>query len=166
MAENLGALCNRVSVCVEGNISAGKTTFLERIIRESLASAVQVVPEPIGDWVALAAAKPLGGKLGGGGGGDDGGVHNILGRYYEDSERWSFTFQNWVFFTRQRQEAASRLAQSADIRQELRLPEYRLLERSVFRRGPALGGAGRPALCSRPGPRLAGGPPAPCWPRL
>ena len=42
----------RLTFCVEGNISVGKTTFLQRIANETieLRDLVEVVPEPISKW--------------------------------------------------------------------------------------------------------------------
>ncbi|KAF7836459.1 Deoxynucleoside kinase domain containing protein [Senna tora] len=42
----------RITFCVEGNISVGKTTFLQRIANETieLRDLVEVVPEPINKW--------------------------------------------------------------------------------------------------------------------
>lgn len=42
----------RLTFCVEGNISVGKTTFLKRIANETLElqDLVEVVPEPIDKW--------------------------------------------------------------------------------------------------------------------
>lgn len=128
VAGHLEQLRNRVSVCVEGNISAGKTTFLTQIIGRSQAlnKRVQVVPEPIADWTALQAARPLRGKGRSKLSIEDPTMHNILEKYYKEPKRWGFTFQNWVFFTRQMQEKHSRIPP------DLHNHSYRLLERSVF----------------------------------
>lgn len=50
--ENKSALKKRLTFCVEGNISVGKTTFLQRIANETLElrDLVEVVPEPINKW--------------------------------------------------------------------------------------------------------------------
>ncbi|KAH7568213.1 hypothetical protein JRO89_XS07G0262000 [Xanthoceras sorbifolium] len=42
----------RITLCVEGNISVGKTTFLQRIANETLElrDLVEIVPEPIDKW--------------------------------------------------------------------------------------------------------------------
>jgi deoxyadenosine/deoxycytidine kinase len=68
------------SFIVEGNIGAGKSTFL-KIINEYL--HVQVVPEPLEKW------QNVGGQS-----------HNILERFYADSNRWAYTFQTYAFITR------------------------------------------------------------------
>lgn len=101
------SLKKRLTFCVEGNISVGKTTFLQRIANETieLRDLVEVVPEPIGKWQ------------------DIGPDHfNILDAFYAEPERYAYTFQNYVFVTRVMQERES----SAGIK------PLRLMERSVF----------------------------------
>ncbi len=63
---------------VEGNIGAGKSTFL-RIITEYLNA--QVVYEPHQKW------QNVGGE-------------NLLERFYSDTQRWAYTFQTYAFVTR------------------------------------------------------------------
>lgn len=97
----------RLTFCVEGNISVGKTTFLQRIANETieLQDLVEIVPEPIGKWQ------------------DIGPEHfNILNAFYAEPERYAYTFQNYVFVTRLMQEKES----SSGIK------PLRLMERSVF----------------------------------
>eukprot|EP00271_Cylindrocystis_brebissonii_P018611 TRINITY_DN5365_c0_g3_i1.p1 TRINITY_DN5365_c0_g3~~TRINITY_DN5365_c0_g3_i1.p1 ORF type:complete len:932 (+),score=112.73 TRINITY_DN5365_c0_g3_i1:202-2997(+) len=98
----------RLTFCVEGNISVGKTTFLQRIVDVELRDLVQVVPEPIGKWQDIE--------------GKGTGEYNILDRFYADPERYAYTFQNYVFVTRMMQER--------DSKQGAR--PLRLMERSVF----------------------------------
>ena len=68
------------SFIVEGNIGAGKSTFL-KIINEYL--HVQVVPEPLEKWQNVAGSK-----------------ENILEKFYADSNRWAYSFQTYAFITR------------------------------------------------------------------
>ncbi|MCL5436791.1 MAG: deoxynucleoside kinase [Candidatus Dependentiae bacterium] len=63
---------------VEGNIGAGKTTFL-RVMSEAL--DMQVVPEPHEAW------QNINGE-------------NLLDAFYRDGKRWAYTFQTYVFITR------------------------------------------------------------------
>ncbi|EEF35547.1 ATP binding protein, putative [Ricinus communis] len=98
---------DRITFCVEGNISVGKTTFLQRIVSDTieLRDLVEVVPEPIDKWQ------------------DIGPDHfNILDAFYADPNRYAYTFQNYVFVTRVMQERES----SAGVK------PLRLMERSVF----------------------------------
>ncbi|KAF3331941.1 Deoxycytidine kinase [Carex littledalei] len=98
---------NRLTFCVEGNISVGKSTFLQRIANETLElrDLVEVVPEPVSKWQ------------------DVGPDHfNILGAFYDEPERYAYTFQNYVFATRLMQERESAGG----------IKPLRLMERSVF----------------------------------
>lgn len=97
----------RLTFCVEGNISVGKSTFLQRIANETieLRDLVEVVPEPINKWQ------------------DVGPDHfNILDAFYAEPQRYAYTFQNYVFVTRVMQEKESSVG----------LKPLRLMERSVF----------------------------------
>uniref|UniRef100_A0A7N0TQW6 Deoxynucleoside kinase domain-containing protein n=1 Tax=Kalanchoe fedtschenkoi TaxID=63787 RepID=A0A7N0TQW6_KALFE len=98
---------NRLTFCVEGNISVGKSTFLQRIANETieLRDLVEVVPEPVSKWQ------------------DIGPDHfNILDAFYSEPQRYAYTFQNYVFVTRVMQERES----SSSVK------PLRLMERSVF----------------------------------
>jgi len=64
---------------VEGNIGAGKSTFL-RLIKEKL--ACQIVYEPHEKWQDIS------------------GKGNLLEKFYTDTPRWAYTFQSYAFITR------------------------------------------------------------------
>lgn len=66
------------AIIVEGNIGAGKSTFL-RLIKDLL--DVQVVYEPHTKWQNI-------------------GSENLLDHFYKDTTRWSYTFQSYAFVTR------------------------------------------------------------------
>ncbi|MBA2307109.1 deoxynucleoside kinase [Candidatus Dependentiae bacterium] len=72
------ALHNQKYFAVEGNIGAGKSTFLT-IIRTFLNA--RVVMEPHEKWQNV-------------------GGHNLLDKFYADSSRWAYTFQMYAFITR------------------------------------------------------------------
>ncbi|CAH8359417.1 unnamed protein product [Eruca vesicaria subsp. sativa] len=97
----------RLTFCVEGNISVGKSTFLQRIANETieLRDLVEIVPEPVDKWQ------------------DVGPDHfNILDAFYSEPQRYAYTFQNYVFVTRLMQEKESASG----------VKPLRLMERSVF----------------------------------
>ncbi|XP_057872720.2 uncharacterized protein LOC131078898 isoform X3 [Cryptomeria japonica] len=98
---------NRLTFCVEGNISVGKTTFLQRVANETfeLRDLVEVVPEPISKWQNIGPDH-----------------FNILDAFYAEPQRYAYTFQNYVFVTRVMQERESAVG----------LKPLRLMERSVF----------------------------------
>ncbi len=64
---------------VEGNIGAGKSTFL-RLIQKHL--AVDIIYEPHEQWQKV------------------GGQENLLEKFYADTPRWAYTFQTYAFVTR------------------------------------------------------------------
>jgi len=66
------------SIIVEGNIGAGKSTFL-RLIKDLLDA--QVVYEPHEQWQSV-------------------GGENLLDYFYKDTNRWAYTFQSYAFITR------------------------------------------------------------------
>ncbi|KAG6422113.1 hypothetical protein SASPL_118676 [Salvia splendens] len=97
----------RITLCVEGNISVGKTTFLQRIANETLElrDLVEIVPEPVDKWQNVGPDH-----------------FNILDAFYSEPERYAYTFQNYVFVTRVMQERESCGG----------MKPLRLMERSVF----------------------------------
>ena len=64
---------------IEGNIGAGKSTFL-KILKQYL--NVQTVPEPHEKWQHV------------------GDGHNLLDFFYKDPKRWAYTFQSYAFVSR------------------------------------------------------------------
>ena len=76
MAESIPK--NQPCFVVEGNIGAGKSTFL-KIIGNYLQA--QLVFEPHEQW------QNIGGE-------------NLLDYFYKDTQRWSYTFQSYAFITR------------------------------------------------------------------
>lgn len=67
---------------VEGNIGAGKTTFLERLRREW--PEATIVLEPVGEWMSMKESNGT----------------SLLDHFYADKKRWSYTFQTAAFLTR------------------------------------------------------------------
>ncbi len=93
---------NQECFIVEGNIGAGKSTFL-KLIQDRL--HIQVVLEPHDQWQRV------------------GGTENLLEKFYTDMPRWAYTFQTYAFVTRimNQQEHARR-----------NIFASQLLERSVY----------------------------------
>ena len=73
-----------ILVSVDGNVGAGKSTFLAHL-QEAMPD-VEVVLEPVGEWMRL---KDASGK-------------SLLELFYEDKSRWAYTFQNCAILTRLR----------------------------------------------------------------
>lgn len=98
VAEHVSALtwqaeaerAQRVTLAVEGNIGAGKSTFLNIMADQALElqDIIEVVPEPVEEWQSVAGAE-----------GGEGPV-NLLDRFYKDPQRYAYTFQHYVLLTR------------------------------------------------------------------
>lgn len=67
-------------IIVEGNIGAGKSTFL-RIIKKQL--NIPIIFEPVDKWQAVGGT-----------------TDNLLEKFYADTMRWAYTFQSYAFITR------------------------------------------------------------------
>ncbi|HJM68606.1 MAG TPA: deoxynucleoside kinase [Candidatus Babeliales bacterium] len=87
---------------IEGNIGAGKSTFL-KILEQHL--AIEGVLEPHAKWQ------------------DVGDGENLLDLFYKDTPRWAYTFQTYAFVTRVLEQEQRALKATSPIQ---------VLERSVF----------------------------------
>lgn len=94
-----------IKVAVEGNISSGKSTFLQAVgqLSDNLRSSTHLVPEPVEMWT------------------DDKG-QNILEAFSQDPQQYSYAFQSFVFTTRVLQDQLTKDKNC----------QNRLIERSVF----------------------------------
>lgn len=74
-----------IRIALEGNIAAGKSTYLDIVRRKY---RVTCVDEPVGKWqnVSSQGGKPVGG--------------NLLDLFYKDPNRWAYTFQSYAFLSR------------------------------------------------------------------
>lgn len=72
-------------IIVEGNVGAGKSTFL-RLLQNSFSA--HFILEPHEEWQNI-------------------GGHNLLQEFYIDQTRWAYTFQSYAFITRMRTEEGS-----------------------------------------------------------
>ena len=70
-------------ISVEANIGAGKSTFLKEF-GEKWPNLFNIIYEPLEDWQKKFSDVD----------------NNILGMFYGDIERWSYTFQSNAFITR------------------------------------------------------------------
>ncbi|XP_076019794.1 deoxycytidine kinase [Genypterus blacodes] len=83
-------------ISIEGNIAAGKSTFVRLLEEQS--SDWEVVPEPIARWCNVQTASndfeelTTSQKSGG----------NVLQMMYQKPERWSYTFQSYACISRVR----------------------------------------------------------------
>ncbi len=73
-----------IIVSIDGNIGSGKSTFI-KILKQRLSSEqVGFAAEPVDVWTSVS----------------DKDGNNILQCFYEDKNRWSYTFQNFAYITR------------------------------------------------------------------
>lgn len=90
-------------IVVEGNIGAGKSTFL-KLLQKFL--PINIVHEPLDQWQRVGGSS-----------------ENLLEKFYHDTSRWAYTFQSYAFITRiLAQEAAAKKGDAV----------VHVLERSVF----------------------------------
>jgi deoxyadenosine/deoxycytidine kinase len=68
---------------VEGNIGSGKSTFCKLFAEKY--DNINICLEPVNDWINLK---------------DDSSDKNILQNFYDEPQRWSYTFQNYAAITR------------------------------------------------------------------
>jgi len=97
-------LSNEPGTCfaIEGNIGAGKSTFL-KMVKEYL--EIQAVFEPHEQWQTV------------------GGSENLLEKFYTDTQRWAYTFQSYAFITRVR---------TQEEHAKINIYPAQILERSVY----------------------------------
>lgn len=71
------------SISIEGNIGVGKSTFLRLMNKvKGLEGNIVTMPEPVSKWQDVA------------------GKGNLLQKFYEEPNRYAYTFQSYAFITR------------------------------------------------------------------
>lgn len=80
-----------VTFCVEGNVGAGKSTWLDMVCSNGrdmshtgLHEVIEVVPEPVSSWQSLQTG-------------------NLLELFYKNPDKYAFAFQQYVLITRMQQ---------------------------------------------------------------
>lgn len=103
-----------VTLAVEGNISAGKSTFLDVLSHDdtNLRDELQVVPEPVQQWQAFDCKDRLGRDT----------TENVLQKFYSDPQRFAYSFQHYVLVSRMAEDRKSRHCGKG----------LRVVERSIF----------------------------------
>lgn len=71
-------------ISIEGNIGTGKSTFVEILKLAFTDKNIVFLKEPVDQWLTLV----------------DSDGENILGKFYGDQNRWSYSFQMNAFITR------------------------------------------------------------------
>jgi len=77
----LPPLTKSIVLSVEGNIGAGKSTFLKVLNKYFGEDNIEVLPEPVDRWVNCRG-------------------QNLLETFYRDPARYAYTFQSFAFVTR------------------------------------------------------------------
>jgi deoxyadenosine/deoxycytidine kinase len=90
---------------IEGTIGAGKSTMC-KMLGEALKDVAEVIQEPVDKWRTTI---------------DDETGKNILENFYEDQQRWSYSFQTFTFLTRME-----------DMMTKPQQKPFRLVERSIY----------------------------------
>jgi deoxyadenosine/deoxycytidine kinase len=100
----------RVKLAVEGNIGAGKSTFLDVLCDGTLElqDIIEIVPEPVDEWqkVETGEQSPV----------------NLLDQFYKDPKRYAYAFQHYVLLTRMQKDRNARSS----------VKPLQILERSIF----------------------------------
>lgn len=91
-----------ILLVLEGNIGAGKSTFL-KILKENL--DIDIIFEPTNKWQHVGEGE------------------NLLNLFYTDIKRWAYTFQSYAFITR----VEAQLEALANSKHDVQI-----LERSVY----------------------------------
>lgn len=80
-----------VTFCIEGNVGAGKSTWLDMVSsngtdmsNSGLHEVIEVVPEPVSSWQSLQTG-------------------NLLELFYKHPQKYAFAFQQYVLITRMQQ---------------------------------------------------------------
>lgn len=76
-----------LKIAIEGNIAAGKSTFLELVNKHTPFKTLQ---ETVDDWTGIELASECAQTS----------PNNLLHNFYTDPSRWALTFQQYVVFSR------------------------------------------------------------------
>ena len=95
-------------IYIEGNIGTGKTTFVNLLNKYYSNPNKKIILEPVDEWMSLV----------------DDDNKNLLEKFYEDQDKWSFAFQMNSFI--------SRVKKIADFRKYDNDNKLVFVERSVF----------------------------------
>ena len=94
---------NKLILVLEGNIGAGKSTFLD-VLRRNL--DIDVIFEPTNKWQNIGASG------------------NLLDLFYSDTPRWAYTFQSYAFISRVQTQQEHEERSTSD--------KVHVIERSVY----------------------------------
>ena len=107
-------------IYIEGNIGAGKSTFVRQLGKYLSNFRIQnidpiIIQEPVDEWLET---KESDGK-------------NILEKFYENIDRWSFTFQMNSFISRTKK-IQDELVKESSFSNNIKINKALFIERSVY----------------------------------
>ena len=105
-------------ISVEANIGSGKSTFLRKL-KEKYPTKFNVIYEPLEEWQEKFSDVN----------------DNILGLFYKDIPRWSYTFQSNAFITRIQKFAAERKPDMFNLCERSVLSDYYLFAKMLREEG-------------------------------
>ncbi|KAL4438342.1 hypothetical protein ABPG74_009765 [Tetrahymena malaccensis] len=97
---------NNFNFLIEGNIGAGKSTFVEKLKYLELGVPIKIVPEPVNIWTNY-------------------NNHNYLQLFYDNPRKWTFAFQQMVLNT-----AANVYRDNQQM--DVNTPQINFFERSMY----------------------------------
>ena len=80
----------KLSIAIEGNIGAGKTTLADIILEIMGPEHVEILKEPVEEWQNV-------------------GGHNLLKAFYEDPKKYAYTFQSYAIVSRLHRQAEAQV---------------------------------------------------------
>ena len=75
---------NVVIWSIEGNIGSGKSTLIKMLKEKNDKKNIVFIPEPVNEWDKIK---------------DDSNI-TVLQRFYENKDKWSFSFQMMAYISR------------------------------------------------------------------
>ena len=105
-------------ISIEANIGSGKSTFLKKI-KESGEKSFNVINEPLDEWQNTYSANG----------------ENILGNFYSDQERWSYTFQSNAFITRIQKYERESVSDKINLSERSPLSDYNIFAKMLKQDG-------------------------------
>ena len=105
-------------ISVEANIGSGKSTFL-RLLKEKYPEKFNIIYEPLEEWQEKFSDIN----------------DNILGLFYKDIPRWSYTFQSNAFITRIQKYLAERDSTKFNLCERSVLSDYYLFAKMLREEG-------------------------------
>lgn len=107
-------------IYIEGNIGAGKSTFIRQLSKylmnfRSINIDSQIIQEPVDEWLETKCSDNK----------------NILEKFYDNIDRWSFTFQMNSFISRTKK-IQDELVKESSFPNNIKMNKALFIERSIY----------------------------------